>query len=211
MAAAALMTAEGENHLRLVRIIQHDVPNNLRKLFKAEFAKKYGMPYGDDTASGMFFLGNVIHKNKSKDANVNSAIQNGDSASFDCTTLFYCILYSGALLLPMRRHNRVPPLNPSELIDQLREQRNLLAHSPRAEVDEPDFNTRVADLTTIYQQLGWSCTDLLQAANGPINTTECNNLWQVLSKEVARNNALDQTVKNLGQRLPAVEGMSAQI
>ena len=211
--AAALLTTGQENYLRLVRVVLSNVPHNLRNLFKTEFVTKYGMPYGDDTVSGMFFLNNVIPKNKSRDANINTAIQNGDSASFDSTTLFYCILYSRALLLqPMRKKNaRVPPLNTSELIDQLREHRNLLAHSPNAEVDQQAFNARVADLTAIYQQLGWPLTDLLHAANHPMNTAESFRLQQELLKERARNNALDQMVQKHDQRLLAVEGMSVQI
>ena len=214
--AAALLTTGQENYLRLVRVVLSNVPHKLRNLFKTEFVKKYGMPYGDDTVSGMFFLNNVIPKNKSRDAKINTAIQNGDSASFDSTTLFYCILYSRALLLPpmrpMRPKNvRVLPLNTSELIDQLREHRNLLAHSPNAEVDQQAFNARVADLTAIYQQLGWPCTDLQHAAIDPMNTAECDRLRQELLMEVARNNALDQMVQNHDQQLLTVEGMSAQI
>ncbi|KAI0238565.1 hypothetical protein LSAT2_010712 [Lamellibrachia satsuma] len=207
--AAGLLTTGQENYLRLVRVVLGIVPNNLRNLFKTEFAKTYGMPYGDDSVSGRFFLNNVIPKNKSRDAEINSAIKNGDSATFDSTTLFYCILYSRALpLLPlMRKKNaRVPPLNTSELIDQLRDYRNQLAHSPNAEVDQQAFNARVADLTAIYQQLGWPSTDLLQAANDPMNTAECGRLQQELLKEADRNNALDQMVQKHDQQLLTVEG-----
>ncbi|KAI0230064.1 hypothetical protein LSAT2_019541 [Lamellibrachia satsuma] len=175
-----LLKQEEENFLRLVRVVLHDIPSKLQNMFKGEFANKYGMPYADDTASGQFFLSNVPPRSMCRDAKVKSAIQNGDSTVFDCTTLFYCLVYSGALLLPpMRKKNaRVPPFNSSELIDQLREQRNLLAHSSSAEVSQLVFNTRVNDLNTIYQQLGWSCTDLQQAANGPMNTAECFRLQQ---------------------------------
>ena len=212
--AAGLLTTGQENYLRLVRVVLGNVPNNLRNLFKIEFAKTYGMPYGDDTVSGMFFLNNVIPKNKSRDAEINTAIKNGDSGSFDCSTLFYCICYSRALLLLplMRKKNaRVPPLNKNELIDQLREHRNQLAHSPNAEVDQQAFDARVADLTAIYLQLGWPSTDLLHAANDPMNTAECGRLQQELLKEVDRNNALDQMVQKHDQQLLTVEGMSAQI
>ena len=172
---------------------------------------RHGMPYGDDRESGMFFLNNVIPKNKKTlDAHVESAIQNGDSVSFDCSTLFYCILYSGALpLLPlMRKKNvRVSPLNTSELIDQLREHRNQLAHSPNAEVDQQAFNARVIDLTAIYQQLGWPLTDLLHAAKDPMNTAECDRLRQELLKEVTRTMLLTKwcrnTISNCGRYVSA--------
>ena len=159
------------------------------------------MPYADDAAAGQFFLYSVKHK--CKDAYVNNAIGNGDSAKFDLTTLFYCLLHSGALLVPKRRNNssRLPPLNKGELIDQLREHRNKLAHSCKAEVDQQDFTTRVNDLNTIYQQLGWSCTDLQQAANGPMNTAECFRLQQELLKETTANNNALQTVESMSSQI----------
>ena len=212
--AAALLTVGQENHLRLVRVVLGNVPINLRNLFKTEFAKTYGKPYGDDTVSGMFFL-NKVNKNKNKkklETHVKSAIQNGDSALFDCTTLFYCILSSQALNLPsIRKKNaRVPPLNTSELIDQLREQRNELVHSPTTEICQTDFITRVTDLTVIYFSLGWPHTDLQNAANSLLNRAECERLRKVLREEVARNDALEQVQQQYGHELLTVKGMSAQ-
>ena len=196
--------------MRLVRIVLRDVPYNLRNLFKTEFASKYGRQYTDDTASGHFFLTNV--NVRKIDRQVKSAIQNGNSADFDCTTLFFCLLYSGTQLLPpMSPRPRLQHLNSSEVTDELRIQRNLLAHSPSTEVSQHDFRTRVNDIQSLYQQLGWSCTDLQQYANNPLDTIECFRLQQELLKEQANNNALDQIVKNHDQRLQAVEGMSEQM
>ena len=210
--APPLKTIE-ENFLRLVRIILHDLPHKLRIYFVSEYARKYGSQYGNDTASGTFFLSNVLPRNKCKDAKVRSKVQNGDSTAFDCTTLFYCILYSGALLQPpMRpRNSRNPPFNSSELIDQLREHRNMLAHSTSAEINQVDFNTRVIDLQAIYQQLGWSSIDLLQAATGPLTTAECFRLQQALLSERVHNNALDQIVQSHDGRLLHVEGMLTHV
>ena len=203
------LSAEEENFLRLTRIILHDLPSQLRSLFINEFARKYGWPYGNDAASGAFFLGNILPQNRCRDATVRNNIQHGDTTLFDCTTLFYCILYSGALLQPPLRPRNVrsSPLNSSELLDQLREHRNMLAHSPGTEISPADFSTRVNDLQAIYQQLGWSCTDLLQAATGPLTTAECSRLQQALLSERAHNNALDQIVQSHDLRLLAVEGM----
>ena len=203
------LSAEEENFLRLTRIILHDLPSKLRSLFISEFARKYGRPYGNDAASGAFFLGNILPQNRCRDATVRNNIGHGDTAAFDCTTLFYCILYSGALLQPPMRSGsaRVPPLNSSELIDQLREHRNKLAHSTSATISQADFNTRVSELQAIYRQLRWSCTDLQQAATGPLTTAECFRMQQALLSERAHNNALDQIVHTHDLRLQAVEGM----
>ena len=207
------LSAQEENFLRLTRIILHDLPSKLRSLFISEFARKYGRPYGNDAASGAFFLGNILPQNRCRDATVRNNIQHGDTAAFDCTTLFYCILYSGALLQPpMRPRNvRASPFNSSELLDQLREHRNMLAHSTSAEINQADFSTRVSDIQTIYQQLGWSCTDLLQAATGPLTTAECFRLQQALLTEMSNRNTLVQITQSHDVRLLAVEGMLTHV
>ena len=179
------MKPEEEDFLRLVRIILRDIPSKLRGLFRSEFATKYGRSYADDAVSGQFFLSKVTGR-----FNVAQAeIQNGDSADFDCTTLCYCLLNPGAgLLPPMRSTNaRVAPFNSSELVNQLREQRNLVAHSSKAEVTKLDFIRGVIKLREIYAKLGWMDTDLVNYANAPIDTAECRRLRKDLSEERKRN------------------------
>ena len=203
------LNVDEENFLKLTRIILNELRGKLRKLFITEFASVYGRPYGDDPASGTFFLSNVLHQNRSKDATVRDKIQNGDSGQFDCTTLFYCLLQSGALLQPpMRpRNSRTHPYNSSELLDMLREHRNMFAHSTSAEINQTDFVNRVNVMKMIYQQLGWSCTDLQHAASDPLTTEECHRLEQALVTALAQGSALDQVVQRDNQRLVTVEGM----
>ena len=194
------MKPEEENFLRLVRIILRDIQSKLRDLFRSEFATKYGMPYADDAASGHFFLSKVTGGNNI----VKAMIQSGDSADFDYTTLFYCLLNSGAGLLPPMRpaNTRVAPFNSSELVDQLREQRNLMAHSSKAEVNQSDFSKRVAYLRAIYTQLGWADTDLLKYAIDPIDTAECHSLRRDLSKEKKTNQGKSaQIFRNISELL----------
>ena len=203
------LSVDEENFLKLTRIILDELRGKLRNLFINEFARKYGFPYGDDPASGMFFLSNVLQQNRSRDAAVRDKIQNGDSGQFDCTTLFYCLLHSGALLQPtMRpRNSRTHPYNSSELLDMLREHRNMFAHSTSAEINQTDFVNRVNVMQMIYQQLGWSCTDLQQAASDPLTTEECHRLEQALVTALTQRRALNQIVRRGNRLLLAVKGM----
>ena len=203
------LSVDEENFLKLTRIILDELRGKLRNLFITEFERKYGFPYGDDPAAGTFFLSNVLLQNRSKDAGVRDKIQNGDSNKFDCTSLFYCILYSGALLQPaMRRKDlRTQPCNSSELLDMLREHRNMFAHSTSAEINQTEFDDRVNRMQMIYQQLGWSCTDLQQAASDPLTTEECHRLEQALLTALTQRNALDQVVQRDNQLLLTLEGM----
>ena len=194
------MKPEEENFLRLVRIILRDIQSKLRDLFRSEFAAKYGMPYADNAASAQFFLSKVTGGNNI----VKAMIQNGDSEDFDCTTLFFCLLYSGAGLLPPMRpaNTRVAPFNSSELVDQLREQRNRLVHSSKAEVIQYDFSKRVTYLRAMYTQLGWADTDLLKYAIDPIDTAECHSLREDLSKERKTNQGKSaQIFRNISELL----------
>ena len=200
------LSVDEENFLKLTRIILDELRSKLRNLFINEFARKYGYAYGDDPASGTFFLSNVLPQNKSRDAAVRDKIQNGDSKLFDCTTLFYCLLHSAALLQPpMRPKNSwTQPYNSSELLDMLREHRNMFAHSTSAEINQVDFDDRVNVMQIIYQQLGWSCTDLQQAASDPLTTEECHRLEQALLTALTQRSALDQVVQILRGKLPIV-------
>ena len=192
------MKPEEENFLRLVRIILHDIPSKLRVLLRTEFANKYGTPYANDPVSGQVFLANT------RDRATKAKIQNGNSEDFDCTTLFHCLLYSRDRLLPPMRpaNTRVAPFFSSELVDQLREQRNLVAHSSQGEVTTPDFSTRVSELRAIYAQLGWTDTDLVNYANASIDTAECCRLWKDLSEERTRNQSKSaQIFRNMSELL----------
>ena len=155
---------EEENFIRLVRVIVKDVRSKLLRLFLSEFESKYRRPYENDAASGMYFLNQI--QNQCRDLEVQGKIQHGDSTDFDITTLCYCLVTSGALILPR---------GSSKLIKKLRRQRNLLSHAINPTIDETDFNTRVNELETIYQQLGWSLDDLLKEIRNPLITTAMAN------------------------------------
>ena len=200
---------EEENFIRLVRVNFKEVRNKLLSLFLGEFESKYGQAYGNDTASGTFFLSKILPKNRCGDPEVESKIRNGDSTQFDSTTLFYCLVRSGALQQPPMRPRtaRMLPLRSSELIDQLREQRNKVAHAANAEINDTDFNTRFNELKTIYERMGWSLQDLKNEADKPLNTTWCLKQREALLP-------LLQKVKNANVRrqiMQILEGMLPQI
>ena len=137
-----------------------DGQHQLRNLFKTEFAHTYGTQYEDNKTSGQFFLSKVTDQNSDKQ--VVATIRSGDSAHFNYPILLYCLLYSGALLQRNKSETR-------EQINALKKQRKLIAMSSDCKLSQQDFNTRITELTAIYQQMGWSCTELTQAANNSVN------------------------------------------
>ena len=200
---------EEENFIRMMRVIFKEVRNQLLSLFLSEFESKYGRRYENDAASGTFFLSQIPRDHRCRDREVKRKIQNGDSTEFDSTTLFYCLLNSDALQQPpMRPRNaRMLPLRSSELIDQLRDQRNQLAHAVNVEIDDADFNTRVDQLETIYQRMGWSLQDLRNEACNPLITAWSFRQREALLPLVQRGEHADVRRKVM----QILEGMLSQI
>ena len=128
------LTNDEENFWRLVRILYNDVPSKLRNFFKSKFQQQFNLTWCDNPTFGQLFLANANTGRTGQ--HIINVIQQGDSQQFDCTALFYCLLFSGTLQTVLPRPRRVsartPPITDSECIDELREMRNgsfLLVHS----------------------------------------------------------------------------------
>ena len=168
----------------------------------------------------------MVPNSKKRDKHIVDTVEQGSTANFDCTTLFYSLLFSGTdLLLPVMRKKelRVSPFYESERVDQLREQRNAVAHATTPSLSEADFQTRIREIEDIYTQLQWDQTQLKEAAYGRLWPTEYDRLQGKIDVEKARIDDqlqdLDKRVKNLEQQtqqdkekfVKTVEGMSIML
>ena len=200
----APLTGDEERFYRLARIILDDVPNQLRTLFKDKFQERFKFAWGDNQMSGEFFINNF---RRAPLPHIADVIRQGDTAQFDPTALFTCLLYSGTGILeprPRGPNARTPPVQDSERIDELREIRNGFAHANSASLSPADFSQKLASLNTIYAQLNWNPTLMGQWATGPVVTADSLRLQNQLDRERRRFAALDVTVQ-------AVKGMCSQI
>ena len=197
------LTKEEERYWRLVKVILGDMPRKLRDLFRSAFQKTYGQKWVDNLATGNFFMAKVP-KSKKRDKHITTTVEQGISEQFDPTVLFFCLLNSGTnLLLPVMRKKelRVSPFYESERVDQLREQRNAVAHATAPSLSETDFQTRIREIEDIYTQLQWDQTQLKEAAYGRIWPVEYDRLQQEIDVEKARIDDHDQRLQNHEQRL----------
>ena len=196
------LTASDENYWRLVKILLEDAPSKLRELFRLSFLNKYRVTWGDNSTSGKFFMG-MVPKSKKRDQHITDKVELGTTANFDSTTLFYCLLFCGTdLLLPGARKKelRGSPFHQSERVDQLREQRNALAHATTPSVSQADFRARIQEIEEIYQDLQWDQTKLKQAAYDQLWPMEYERLRQKIELEKTRIDSHEQRLQNLDQQ-----------
>ena len=203
------MTNDEENFWRVVRILLDDVPCRLRDLFKTKFRRRYKRAWGDDRASGQFFIAKCNTRYTGQ--HIIDVIKQGDTAQYDCAALFTCLLYSGTgILQPTPRHGvRTHPIEDSERIDELRVMRNDMAHARSPALPGATFNQKITSFEDIYAQLHWDPTVMRRLARDPVVTAECTRLKQQLDAEKQRYSALDLMVQDHERRLRAQESMSA--
>ncbi|KAI0240276.1 Protein NLRC5 [Lamellibrachia satsuma] len=204
--SGAQLTSDEEHFWRLVRIVLEDVPDKLRGLFRKKFQERFHVTWGENQTSGEFFIAN---SNTSRTGqHIIDTVRQGDTALFDSTALFTCLLFSGTgILLPKpRRGVRTQPIQDSERVDELREMRNELAHATSASLPHSTFVQKLASLNAIYAQLQWNPTVMRQWARDPVVTAECVRLQQDLDAERQRYRALDLTVQALDVTVQGLDG-----
>ena len=206
------LTPEEERYWRLVKVILDDMPRKLRELFRSAFQATYRLAWGDNSATGNFFLANVP-MSKKRDKHITTIVEQGISEQFDTTVLFFCLLNSGTnLLLPGARKKelRMSPFYESECMDQLREQRNAMAHATTPSVSEADFQTRIREIEDIYTQLQWDQTQLKEAAYGRLWPVEYDRLQGKIDVEKARIDDHEQRLQDLDKRVKNLEQQTQQ-
>ena len=150
MAAAWEYTAEQLNYYRICYVVTDILTEGLRTIFKQEWDNRYKTTLGewkDDPKNGLDFWNGESPRNRSRNARLLTTMKNGDRAEWDCTMLFYAILYSDC----------IPGLNPTvqSNVDDLRKFRNEeFAHMPRGHLSNKDFQNVILKVNTAFRALG---------------------------------------------------------
>ena len=169
MAASQEFSKEQLNYYRICYVTTDILTEGLRSLFKQEWDNRYKVTLGewkDDPKSGMDFYNGESPRNQRRNAHLLLTIQNGDRAKWDCTMLFYAILYSdciGSGLNPAVKTN----------IDDLRKFRNEeFAHMPRGSLVDADFQNAIRKVHGEFQALGLSTSQINDVKNQTYFPTE---------------------------------------
>ncbi|XP_022810392.1 uncharacterized protein LOC111347409 [Stylophora pistillata] len=150
MAAIMEYTAEQLNYYRICYIVTDVLTEGLRTIFKQEWDNRYKATLGewnDKSKNGMDFWNGESPRNRSRNANLLTTMTSGDRAEWDCTMLFYAILYSNCIsgLSPTVKSN----------VDDLRIFRNEeFAHMPRGHLSSGDFQNAISKVNTAFHALG---------------------------------------------------------
>ena len=152
-----MYSEEQLNYFRVCHIATDILPPALRSLFKQEWDNRYKATYGewkDTPQNGLDFKNGESPANQRKHARLLATMINGDRTEWDCTMLFYAILYSDSIghgLSPLFRTN----------VDDLRKFRNEgFAHMTEGQLSNADFSVTVGKVETAFRALGLSTSNI---------------------------------------------------
>ena len=153
MAASPEYTKEQLNYYRICYVTTDILTEGLRSVFKQEWDNRYKATLGewkDDPKSGMDFYNSESPRNQKRNAHLLVTITNGVRAQWDCTMLFYAILYSDCI-------GRGLSTAVKTSVDVLRKFRNEeFAHMPRGFLTDADFQNAISQVRGAFQSLGLS-------------------------------------------------------
>ena len=192
MATATEYTTEQLNYYRVCYVATDILPEGLRSIFKQEWDNRYTATMGewvDEPRNGMDFYNAESPRNQRRNAHLLRTMTNGDRSEWDCTMLFYAILFSDCI---------GPTLNPvvQSNVDDLRRFRNEeFAHMSRGQLSDGDFQNAMGKLYAAFKALGLSTVQIQDVANQTTFPTE-----ELQEKEKQHQGLKDQLKKNEEQR-----------
>ena len=155
--ASKVYSEEQLNYFRVCHIATDILPQALRLLFKQEWDNHYKVTLGewkDTPQNGLDFKNGESPANQRRHARLLATMVNGDRAQWDCTMLFYAILFSYSI------GHRLSPLIKTN-VDDLRKFRNEdFAHMTEGQFSSADFRITVAKVETAFRALGLSTVEI---------------------------------------------------
>ncbi|KAL9967486.1 hypothetical protein ACROYT_G025715, partial [Oculina patagonica] len=177
MATATEYTADQLNYYRICFVTTDILAEGLRSIFKQEWDKRYKATmaeWKDEPRNGNDFFNAESPRNQRRNAHLLAAMINGDRSEWDCTMLFYAILYSDCI---GRGLNAVVQSN----VDNLRRFRNEeFAHMPQGKLSDADFHSAMGKVQIAFQGLALSTVQIQDVINQTTFPTE--ELRVVLNK-----------------------------
>ncbi|CAH3019900.1 unnamed protein product [Porites evermanni] len=150
MASLNEYTDEQLNYYRICCVTTDVLAEGLREIFKQEWDKRYKTTTGewkDEPRNGMDLYNGESPGNQKRNAHLLKTMKNGNRVEWDCTMLFYAILFSdcvGTGLSALVRKN----------VNDLRKFRNEeFAHMPQGSLPEIDFQNAISKVDVAFQAL----------------------------------------------------------
>ncbi|XP_044174576.1 uncharacterized protein LOC114947487 [Acropora millepora] len=162
MAPGSEYTEEQLNYYRICCITTDELTDGLRTIFKQEWDNRYATTRGewkDEAKNGQDFENEESLRNQARNQELLATMINGNRAEWDCTMLFYAILFSDCI---GRGLNAVVRSN----VDDLRNFRNkVFAHVPRGKICKLRFQSAIDTVQGAFQALGLSIVKIQEIKN----------------------------------------------
>ena len=169
MASSNEYTNEQLNYFRICHVTTNILAEGLRTIFKQEWDKQYKATMGewkDEPRNGLDFYNGESLRNRRKNAHLLATMKNGDRAEWDCTMLFYAILYSDCVGHGINATVRTN-------VDDLRKFRNeVFAHTLRDSLSDADFHKTISNVCGGFQVLGLNTVKIQDIKNQTTFPTE---------------------------------------
>ena len=177
MAFSKEYSKEQLNYFRICFATTDILAEGLPEIFKQEWDKQHKLTTGewkDEPRNGMDFYNGESARNQRRNAHLLTTMQNGNREEWDCTMLFYAILFSdcvGPSLSATVRMN----------VDHLRNFRNEeFAHMKQGSLSDTDFQNAISKVEVAFQVLGLHTVKIQDLKNQKTFPTE--ELQQILKK-----------------------------
>ena len=150
MASSNEYTDEQLNYYRICYVTTDILAEGLREIFKQEWDKLYKSTKGewkDEPRNGMDFYNGESPRNQRRNVHLLNTMKNGHRGEWDCTMLFYAILFSDCVGLGLSAIVR-------KNVDDLRKFRNEeFAHMPQGSLSEIEFKNAISKVDVAFQAL----------------------------------------------------------
>ena len=194
------------NYFRLCYVGFDLVPAGLRQIFKKEWDFLYNATsFGEwkDTAqNGCDFYNNESRKSRKKNARYLTTMQNGNTAEWDCTCLFFAILYSDSIGTTLSSAVYKD-------VQDIRQVRNEIAHITEAKLTDADFQTSVDRVLNAFTSLGLAITEIQEIKKQKTFPTKEVENFKKQARDLKAE--LDQTKCELKETKSALRSTEADL
>ena len=194
-------TLEQLNYFRICYISFNLIPEGLRKIFKQEWDFRYKASLGEwenKPQNGQDFYNKESKKSRKNNARYLATIQNGKTEEWDCSCLFFAILFSdsiGSILSTAIKKD----------IDDLRQVRNDIAHNSEAKLTDIDFQNYVGRVSHAFNSLGLPVNDIdIIKKQKSFPTAEVNSLKAQVANFLAELQIAKVTIKTKEDEVQAL-------
>ena len=176
MASSVKYSEDQLNYFRICYVTTDILTEGLREIFKQEWDSRYKATSGewkDDTKNGSDFWNGESLPNRKKHARLLTTMTKGNRAEWDCTMLFYAILFSDCI------HSLSTVVKSN--VDKLRLFRNEeFAHIARGHLSDVEFQNAISKVENAFLALGLSTVKIQDVKTQTCFPTE--QLIHVLKK-----------------------------